>query len=72
MLLSFPETNVMNPYESRKANRLKLQKKVKDRIRHLYDVERRRPDDVYQIVADEFCISVLTVQRIYKTKNPSA
>ncbi len=58
----------MTRHETARQNRIKLHNKIRSRIKHLYDVERLRPDDVYKKVADEFCISIGTATRIFKAK----
>lgn len=61
------QTVFLSPTEKRKANRLRLHEKVRTRVKYLYNVQRKRIDDVYRLVADEFCMEESTVAKIMKT-----
>ncbi len=50
---------------------LKYQK-IQTRYQHLYNVERKRMDDVFIILEDEFLLSVSRIQKILNFRLPDA
>jgi hypothetical protein len=53
----------------RKVNTERRDKAVIDRFNNIYHVERKRIDDAYKVVSEEFFLSESTVKSILKKKN---
>ena len=53
-------------HDKKKRNTQKFHEKILKRVTYLYDVERKRPDDVYKEVAEEFCLTERTVKNIFR------
>jgi predicted transcriptional regulator len=68
MLLEATSTTstTLTRHDKKKRNTQKFHEKVLKRVIHLYDVERKRPDDVYKQVAEEFCLTERTVKNIFR------
>ena len=56
--------------EARKANTLKRHKLIYERFNFLYQENRRRLDDVWQILCDEFGYAETTIKRIVTKFEP--
>jgi hypothetical protein len=50
----------------RSENATKRHEKIRNRVDELYNKERRRLDDVYGLVMEEYCISESTLRKIMK------
>lgn len=52
--------------ESRQANTAARNQRINDRFNHLYNVERKRYDDVMNALSEEFCLALATIERVLK------
>lgn len=49
-----------------RTNTLKKYKAIQNRYKHLYHVERKRIDDVYNQLAEEFFMSVRWIEEVLR------
>ena len=54
-----------------RKNTIKFYRKVKNQYDFLYNEKRLRHDDVIEKLMDDFCISSITVYRIFRTELPN-
>lgn len=61
------EERIQKNRETRTANTLARNEKIRERFNHLYNVERLRYDDVIATLCTDFCLSKATVERALKS-----
>lgn len=64
--------STLKRHQNRRLREAARNQRIVEMYRQLYKIERKRPDDCLQLVADEFCLAPSTVYSLLKKHGEKA